>query len=116
MTAVSLIVFAASLVGLGVGSYLLTGQKSITALIPAFAGVLVGVFATVAEVSSGLLRSMAWASAVVALLGVVATSRGLQACIAALLAKRGVGAAAISKALMCGLCIAFVAAVAVQGI
>lgn len=116
MTAVSLFVFSATLIGLGVASYLLTGRKSVTALIPAFAGVLVGLFALIAWLSLGWVHSMSWAAAAVAVLGAVATARGLQACVGALLHQRALGAAALSKALMCLVCVAFVSVAAVQGI
>jgi hypothetical protein len=116
MTAVSLLVFSATLVGLGVASYLLTGRKSVTALIPAFAGALVGLFAVIALLSARLVHDMSWAAAIVALLGVLATARGLQACFRALLQQRAFGAAALSKALMCLVCLAFVSLAAVRGI
>jgi hypothetical protein len=116
MTAVSLFVFSATLIALGIASYLLTGRKSVTALIPAFAGLLVGLFASLALLSSGWVHSMSWAAAGLALLGALATARGLQACIAALVKRRALGAAAISKALMCLVCIGFVSLAAVQGI
>jgi hypothetical protein len=116
MTAVSLFVFSATLIALGVASYLLTGRKSVTALIPAFAGVLVGLFALIAWLSLGWVHGMSWAAAAVAVLGAVATARGLKACIGALLHQQAFGAAALSKALMCLVCVAFVSAAAVQGI
>jgi hypothetical protein len=116
MTAVSLFIFSATLIALGVASYLLTGRKSVTALIPAFAGLLVGLFALLAVFADGWVHGMSWAAVIVAVLGVVATARGLQACIAALLQQRALGAAALSKALMCVVCVAFVSLAAVQGL
>jgi hypothetical protein len=96
--------FAASLVVLGVVSYLATGRKSVTALIPAFFGVIVGI-AHVLMDGSGYARHVAIGLAV---LGVLATGRAVIALLRS--ATERERPATRSKALMALLCAGYLIA------
>lgn len=66
------LVYAATLIVLGVAGYVLTGAASVTALIPAFFGVVVLLLALGVNARPGL----AWALLVVALAGIGGTVKG----------------------------------------
>ena len=98
-------IVALALVGIGIGGYLATGRKSRTALIPALFGVVVALLLVAAQLSLAAGSGIGTAILVVVCLGLVATYRGISACVTAALKKRSPGAAAVSKgamALTCG--------------
>ena len=92
------IVLGLLLIVLGVASYLATQRKSKTALIPSLFGVL---FAGLGLGSSGT-GPLATAVSVLAVVGLLATSRSLVP-----LLRGPRGAAVLSKASMAGLCLVF---------
>ena len=69
---------ATVLVLLGVGLYFGTGMQSVTALIPAFAGVLLGLCAWIGR-REGARRHAMHAAAVLALVGVIGSASGIPA-------------------------------------
>jgi hypothetical protein len=69
-------VLAVVLVALGVGLYLVSGRESVTALIPAFFGVAFGLCAALATTPTRRKHAM-HAAAVLALLGVGGSARGI---------------------------------------
>jgi hypothetical protein len=99
------------LVLLGVGGYLGTGARSVTALIPAFAGIPLVILGVVAMKGSERSRKHAMHAAVaLALLGFAGAARGL-AGLAAMLAGGDVQrpTAIVMQSLMALVCAAFVA-------
>lgn len=71
------LVFAGLLVLLGVGAYVLSGMKSVTALIPAFAGVILGACGALAVAKPGVRKHAMHAAVVVAALGLLAAAPGV---------------------------------------
>lgn len=67
------IIYACALIILGVAGYALTGAASVTALIPAFFGVVVLLLALAAQGRP----AVAWALLVVALAGIGGTAKGI---------------------------------------
>lgn len=69
------LILGSTLLALGVGAYLLTGQESVTALIPAFFG---AVFLALSLAATGSrLRPMMHAAAGLAVLGLAGSARGI---------------------------------------
>lgn len=101
------IIFGALLIILGVGGYVLTGAQSITALIPALAGVVFTILGAVALKPPARKHAM-HAAAALALLGFLGTLPGVIK-----LARWAGGteparpAAVISQSIMAGLCLIF---------
>ena len=69
------LVFAALLIALGLGAFFVSGSR--TALMPAFPGVLLAIFAGLALAFDGARRHFMHAAAVVALLGALAPAAAL---------------------------------------
>jgi len=67
------LIYAVALITLGVAGYVLTGAASVTALIPAFFGVVVLLLALGVDKRPGL----SWALLVLALLGIGGAARGV---------------------------------------
>lgn len=70
------IVYAALLIVLGVGGYFMTGQTSVTAMIPAFFGFVVLIVGLIA-MKDNLRKHAMHVAAVLGVLGVVGTFSGL---------------------------------------
>lgn len=68
--------FAAALVVLGAGSYLMTGMRSATALIPAVAGILLAVCAAIAA-NPNLRKHAMHAAVLIAVLGLAGSVPGV---------------------------------------
>jgi hypothetical protein len=103
------IAFGLVLVLLGVVGYLATGRESPTALIPAFAGILFLILGAVAR-NPGARKLAMHLAAALALVGALGTARGLVSFF-----RMAGGAevarppAVIAQAVMCVLCLVFVA-------
>lgn len=108
-------IFAAALILLGVVGYIGTRRVSVTALIPAFVGALVAVFALLAALSPGWASALRTATMVLAALGFVATARSLPAVFRVLGRKGGASPASVSKGMMSLSCLAFVGVVVFGG-
>lgn len=63
----------AALIIVGLAGYYLTGAASLTALIPAYLGFLLGIFGYFASIRPHLKKHMMHGSAIVALLGIIGT-------------------------------------------
>lgn len=90
------------IIGYGYGIY--AGSASITALIPAFFGLVLMVLGHVANAKEGLRKHLMHAAVAVALLGFIAVAARL----GPRLGSIELGAAVISQLLMAALCLAFV--------
>jgi drug/metabolite transporter (DMT)-like permease len=102
------IVFGALLIGLGVGGYFMTGQQSITALIPAFAGALFLILGVIAQ-KPGARKHAMHAAAALAVLGFLGTVPGLIKFFRMLAGEEMARPAAVrSQAIMAVLCVVFV--------
>lgn len=73
----TILTFGAVFVAIGVFSYFSSGGASVTALIPAFFGVLFLIFGAVAYYNPGWGKAMTIATAVLAVLGIGGTAKGL---------------------------------------
>ena len=103
------IVFGVAMLLLGVVAYFVTGMQSVTALIPAFFGVIFVVLGAIMRDQSRA-RHAGHAAATLALLGLLGSARGVPAVIT--LAQGGEvqrPAAAVAQAVMVVLCLAYVA-------
>lgn len=69
--------FGVIFVAIGLFSYFYSGGASVTALIPAFFGVVFLIFGAVARFKPGLGKAMTIATAVLAVLGIGGTAKGL---------------------------------------
>jgi len=78
------IVLGIALVALGVGAYVLSDFASVTALIPAFFGVLVAILGVVGRRRTDQQRLAAYGIGLLAVLGVVGSTRGIPDMIALL--------------------------------
>ena len=106
------LLFALVLVTLGVAAYFGTGRASLTALIPAFFGALVGLFALLAWSNPSWGRVMRHATTGLAILGFVATARSLASTLRAFGRGETMRPAAVAKGVMGLTCLAFLAFVA----
>lgn len=97
---------------LGLSSYLVTRRKSITALIPAFFGVVLGV-CTAISIWWGPSSVLQWSALGVVSFGLLGTIRGLASWIRAALQGNSTGAAAVSKGVMALICAGYLGWVAV---
>lgn len=95
------LVFAALLIVLGVGFYIGTGMASVTALIPAILGVLLGLCGVVALAKPSLNMHLMHAAMVIALLGVIGAAMRLPK-------ATELNPAIIEQILMLLLCLAFI--------
>ena len=103
------LIFGAAFVVLGVIAYLVTGTQSITALIPAFLGVIFVVLGVIMRAPSRT-RHAGHAAATLALLGLIGSARGVPAVIA--LVQGGEvqrPGAAIAQTVMVVLCAVYLA-------
>lgn len=103
-------IFGVTLIFFGLIAYFGTGMVSITALIPAFFGILFVVLGIAAR-KEALYKHMMHGAALLALLGLIGSGRGLLTAFA-MLSGQSVERpdAAISQAVMAVLCIVFLAA------
>lgn len=106
------IVLGIALVVLGVGAYVLSDFASITALIPAFFGVLIAILGVVGYQQTDRQRLAAYGIGLLAALGVLGSSRGIPDVIA-LLSGGAVEStiAAVSQGTMIVVCLVLLAAV-----
>ncbi len=89
---------------IGVAGYWGTGRRSRTALIPAVFGAFLGFLILVAQLAAAAAPAIAIAVLVVISLGLLATFRGISACVKARLDRRTPPPAAVSKAAMALAC------------
>jgi hypothetical protein len=106
------LLFALALVILGVAAYFGTGRASLTALIPALFGALVGLFALLAWSSPSWGAVMRHATTGLAMLGFVATARSLGSALGSFGRGETTRPASVAKGIMSLSCLAFVAFVA----
>jgi len=106
------IVLGISLIVLGVSAYAFSNFVSITALIPAFFGVLVAILSLVGYRQTGRQRLAAYGIGLLAVLGVIGSTRGIPDIIA-LLTGGAVDSpiAAVSQGLMIAVCLVLLASV-----
>jgi hypothetical protein len=106
------IVLGIALVVLGVGAYAFSDFVSITALIPAFFGVLVAILSVVGYRQTDRQRLAAYGIGLLAVLGVLGSTRGIPDIIA-LLTGGAVDSpiAAVSQGAMIAICLALLATV-----
>lgn len=109
------LIFGVALVALGTGSYVMTGRRSKTALIPAFFGVPVLLLGAVSLASPGLAPGLGYAVLGIAMLGFLGTARAVVQWAKSLGTTDGAGAGTVSKAtvskgLMALLCAGFIGA------
>lgn len=106
------IVLGIALIILGVGAYALSDFVSITALIPAFFGVLVAVLSVVGHRRTDRQRLAAYGIGLLAVLGVLGSTRGIPDIIA-LLTGGAVDSpiAAVSQGAMIAVCLVLLATV-----
>jgi hypothetical protein len=106
------IVLGTVLVALGIGAYVLSGFVSVTALIPAVFGVLIAVLGVVGYQRTDRQRLAAYGIGLLAVLGVLGSTRGIPDIIA-LLTGGAVEStiAAISQGTMIVICLVLLAAV-----
>jgi hypothetical protein len=102
------LIFASVLVALGVVSYLGTARVSVTALIPAFFGVLVALFTLLGWLTPSLGGAMRHATTGLAILGFLATARSLPAIRHWGRSSGSASPATLAKSVMSVLCLAFV--------
>jgi hypothetical protein len=100
------VVVGGLLVVLGVAGYVMTGMVSVTALIPAFFGVVIAACGVLARAETRR-KTMMHAAMGVALLGILGSFSGLIAVSRGLMAGEPLGAAAISRSLMAGMLIVY---------
>ena len=106
------IVLGIALVVLGVGAYVLSDFASITALIPAFFGVLIAILGVVGYQQTDRQRLAAYGIGLLAVLGVLGSTRGIPDIIA-LVTGGAVEStmAAVSQGTMIAVCLVLLAAV-----
>lgn len=103
------VIFAATLIAIGVVGYVATGAASVTALIPAFFGV--AVFLAIQWKSKGIVLAV-----VLAVLGLAGAARGLPGFLKLITGETVERpAAAISQAIMSVVCLAFIIAFFTRG-
>ena len=101
------LLLALTLIVLGVGSWLVTGRESITALIPAFFGVPFALLALRAE-KEGARKLAMHLAATLALIGIAGTVTGVVKTVKMLAgAEIARPPAAIAQTIMCALCLTF---------
>lgn len=98
------ILFGAILIVLGIVGYVMSGQASITALIPAFFGIALAVLGIAARAKESLRKHLMHAAVIVALLGFIATAGRLVSRLSELTATPAI----VSQALMAAVCLVFV--------
>lgn len=91
---------------LGVASYMGTGRKSVTALIPTFFGIVSGALTLGRAVSDSFDTALAMATLILAIAGAGATAGALVHALRDMMSARKVGAATLSKAMMATTCVA----------
>lgn len=101
------ITFGGLLIALGVGGWVATGQESPTALIPAAFGLLLALLGMLARKES-LRKHAMHGAAMVGLLGLLGSARGLMGLPALLSGEAERPAAVVSQVLMAVLCALFV--------
>lgn len=106
------IVLGIALILLGVGAYVLSDFASITALIPTFFGVLIAILGVVGSQQTDRQRLAAYGIGLLAVLGVLGSTRGIPD-IVALLTGEAVEStiAAVSQGTMIVICLILLAAV-----
>ncbi|RBI58504.1 hypothetical protein DMJ13_26425 [halophilic archaeon] len=106
------LVLGIALVVLGVGAYVLSDFASITALIPALFGVLIAILGMVGRQQPDRQRLAAYGIGLLAVLGVLGSTRGIPAIIA-LLTGESVDSviAAVSQGAMIVICLILLAAI-----
>jgi hypothetical protein len=100
--------FALALVTLGVAAYFGTGRASLTALIPALFGAIVGLFALLAWSTPSWGAVMHYATTGLAIFGFIATARSLVATLRALGRGEATRPASLAKGIMSLACLAFI--------
>ncbi|WP_327053579.1 hypothetical protein [Halomicrococcus gelatinilyticus] len=106
------IVLGVALVALGVGAYVLSDFASVTALIPAFFGVLVAILGVVGRRRTDQQRLAAYGIGLLAVLGVVGSTRGIPDMIALLTGEAVESTiATISQGAMIVVCLVLLVAV-----
>lgn len=94
----------------GLAGYYLTGAASITALIPAFLGLLIGIFGYMAATRPLAKKHFMHGAALVALLGIIGTATAIPALFQVIGgADTGNNAAVISRSVTAVICIVFLA-------
>jgi hypothetical protein len=102
------LIFASVLVALGVGSYLGTGRVSVTALIPAFFGLVVALLTLLGWLAPSLGSAMRHATTGLAVLGFLATARSLPSIRNWGRRDAATNPATLAKSVMSVSCLAFV--------
>lgn len=106
------IVLGIALVAVGVGAYALSDFVSATALIPAFFGVLITVLSVVGYQQIGRQRTAAYGIGLLAVLGVLGSTRGIPDIIALLTGGTIESTvAAVSQGAMIAICLVLLAVV-----
>jgi len=100
--------FGAFLIIVGVAGYYLTGATSVTALIPAFIGIALALLGSFAR-KENLRKHVMHAAAMVGLIGILGTARGIVGLLTELASGEPVRPAFISMTITFLLCTAFVA-------
>lgn len=98
------ILFGVILIALGIVGYVMTGQSSVTALIPSFFGIALAGLGLAANAKESLRKHLMHGAVVVALLGFIATAGRLLSRLSELTATPAV----ISQAIMAAVCLVFV--------
>ena len=98
------ILFGVILIVLGIVGYVMTGQSSVTALIPSFFGIALAGLGLAANAKESLRKHLMHGAVVVALLGFIATAGRLLSRLSELTATPAV----ISQAIMAAVCLVFV--------
>ena len=98
------ILFGVILIALGIVGYVMTGQSSVTALIPSFFGIALAGLGLAANAKESLRKHLMHAAVVVALLGFIATAGRLVSKIGELTYS----AAVVSQVSMALVCLLFV--------
>ncbi len=106
------IVLGIVLVVLGIGAYVLSNFASVTALIPAFFGVLIAILGVVGRQQTNRQRLAAYGIGLLAVLGVLGSTRGIPDIIALLTGESVESTiAAVSQGAMIVICLVLLAAV-----
>lgn len=106
------IVLGIVLVVLGIGAYVLSDFASVTALIPAFFGVLIAILGVVGRQQTDRRRLAAYGIGLLAVLGVLGSTRGIPDIIALLTGESVESTiAAVSQGAMIVICLVLFAAV-----
>ena len=106
------IVLGIALVVLGVGAYVLSDFASITALIPAFFGILIAILGVVGYQQTDRQRLAAYGIGLLAVLGVLGSTRGIPEIIALLTGEAVESTiAAVSQGTMIVICLVLLVAV-----